>query len=90
MESTELPQGTTNGSTNGFDKGYDYQSYLDNEDFQDFMRAAAQEFLDESSIEELAEIVFGDLDEAIEAFHEGYDVDEDDEDTDDDEDEEDE
>jgi hypothetical protein len=72
--------GSSSSSTNGFGGGYDYQSYLQNEDFQDFMRAAAKEFIDESSIEELVEIVFGDMDEAIEAFAEGYDAeDEDDE-----------
>jgi hypothetical protein len=75
--------GSANGSSNGFGGGYDYQSYLASEDFQDFIRAAAQEFIDESSIEELVDIVFGDMDEAIEAFAQGYD--EDDEDDEDDE-----
>jgi hypothetical protein len=49
---------------------YDYQSYLDHEDFQAFVREAARQFVEQASLEELAEMVFGDLDEAIEAFAE--------------------
>lgn len=49
---------------------YDYESYLADEDFQDFVREAARQFIEEASIEELAEVVFGDMDEAIEAFYE--------------------
>jgi hypothetical protein len=49
---------------------YDYESYLADEDFQDFVREAARQFIEEASIEEIAEVVFGDMDEAIEAFYE--------------------
>ncbi len=52
---------------------YDYESYLEHEDFQEFIRDAARQFLAEASTEELAEIVFGDMDEAIEAFSEAND-----------------
>lgn len=55
---------------------YDYESYLEHEDFQEFVRDAARQFLAEASTEELAEIVFGDMDEAIEAFSEADDADE--------------
>jgi len=59
MNTHEMPTGS-----------YDYQSYLDHEDFQAFVREAARQFVEQASLEELAEMVFGDLDKAIEAFAE--------------------
>jgi hypothetical protein len=63
---------SNNGTPSNGIQRHDYKSYLENGDFQDFMKAAAQEFIKESSIEELAEIVYGDIDEAIEAFDKEY------------------
>lgn len=49
---------------------YDYDSYLEHEDFQQFIRDAAVQFITEAPIEDIAEFVFGDLDTAIESFEE--------------------
>jgi hypothetical protein len=76
----------TNGASTNGAQHYDYQSYLENEEFQDFMKAAALEFIEESSLEELIEIVFGDMDEAIEAFNDAEYGDDDDDESDDDDD----
>ncbi len=44
------------------------EQYMEDEEFIEFINAAFNEAVAEADVEELAEFVFGDMEEAIEAF----------------------
>ncbi len=46
----------------------DIEQYLEDEEFIEFINAEFDKAIAEADIEELAEFVFGDMEEAIEAF----------------------
>ncbi len=46
----------------------DIEQYLEDEEFIEFINAEFDKAITEADVEELAEFVFGDMEEAIEAF----------------------